>query len=126
MGLAMKAEMSRVDQHARHLEALNSTVSMNSDRLKHLALMSAANSGGSLKDTLPAHSHLAMDLPMSSAEAIWCGSRPGGLLGMRLQGEEEHRACQASCTTCKAGEHHCHAFAECPPCVLLRSSSHQC
>jgi len=79
--LAMKVEMSRIYQHARHLEALNSTVSMNSARLKHLAVMAAANSGGSLKDTLPAYSHLAVDSPLKQRgsdvvrESSW---RPSG------------------------------------------------
>mmetsp|Transcript_15291 Transcript_15291/g.30053 ORF Transcript_15291/g.30053 Transcript_15291/m.30053 type:complete len:398 (-) Transcript_15291:84-1277(-) len=91
--LAMKSEMSRIDHHARHLETLNSTVSMNSARLKHLALMAAANSGGSLKDALPAYSHLALDSPLKQRgsdlvrEASWRSAghetpRRGGSAGL--------------------------------------------
>jgi len=43
--LAMRAETSKLDEHSRQLEALSSSVSVNTSRVKHLCLMYASTSG---------------------------------------------------------------------------------
>merc|ERR1719410_3152995 len=44
--LAMKADMAKIDEHARQLDSVNSALSVNTARVKHLTLM-AASTGGS-------------------------------------------------------------------------------
>jgi len=66
--LAIKADMTKVDEHARQLDSVNSALSVNTARVKHLTLM-AASTGGNNPGASAAALDYTLDSPMRSSGA---------------------------------------------------------
>jgi len=66
--LAMKADMTKIDEHARQLDSVNSALSVNTARVKHLTLM-AASTGGSHPGVSAATLDYTLDSPMRQSGA---------------------------------------------------------
>merc|ERR1712037_1053061 len=61
--LGLKADMNKIDEHARQLDSVNSALSVNTARVKHLTLM-AASTGGSHPGVSAATLDYTLDSPM--------------------------------------------------------------
>lgn len=67
--LAMKSDMSKIDEHARQLDSVNSALSVNTARVKHLTLMSASTGGGSIPGVSAAALDHTLDSPRRQSGA---------------------------------------------------------
>mmetsp|Transcript_129195 Transcript_129195/g.251558 ORF Transcript_129195/g.251558 Transcript_129195/m.251558 type:complete len:389 (+) Transcript_129195:104-1270(+) len=91
--LGLKANMSKLDEHARQLDSMNSALSVNTSRVKHLSLMAA--SGGNSGAPPPQSYDFTLDSPLrqsgSGKRLPSLATQRQGMVGLPSMGQSSAR-----------------------------------
>jgi len=91
--LGLKANMSKLDEHARQLDSMNSALSVNTSRVKHLSLMAA--SGGNSGAPPPQSYDFTLDSPLrqsgSGKRLPSLATQRQGMVGLPSMGSSSAR-----------------------------------